>query len=230
MDVIEVPDFKVVFVGAICVGKSSLVQRFVKGEFQENLQQTTGAAFSRATVEVAERGPVKLQLWDTAGQEKYRALVRIYYRGSAGAIVTFDQSEPSSFEYARSWVINLRQEDPTMSIVLAANKCDLNDPRALMKTVNKYAKHENLKVMLTSAKTGEGVAALFEEVADQVSRRHNRLLREDESAGIGEATTRGSRNQRDSVFGRDLTAEAPATPGLAGSNKTAPKTSGGCGC
>lgn len=228
MDCVEVPDFKVVFVGAVNVGKSSLVVRFVKNEFQEKLQPTTGAAFSRATVELPEQGPVKLQLWDTAGQEKYRALVRIYYRGSAGAIVTFDQSDPSSFEYARSWVINLRQEDPTMAIVLAANKCDLNDPRALMKEVNSYAKQENLKVFETSAKTGHGVAALFEEVADQVARRHNRLLREEES-NSSQAPTRGSQNQRDSVFGRDLTASPPPAAAAA-ANKTAQKNSGGCGC
>jgi len=220
MDMIEVPDFKVVFVGAVNVGKSSLVVRFVKNEFQEKLQPTTGAAFSRATVQLPEQGPVKLQLWDTAGQEKYRALVRIYYRGSAGAIVTFDLSDPSSFEYARSWVINLREEDPTMSIVLAANKCDLNDPRAMMKDVNDYAKRENLKVFQTSAKSGNGVAALFEEVADQVARRHNRLLNEEESES-------SQAPSRDSVFGRDLTASPPPAPAA---NVTTQKSSGGCSC
>ena len=98
-----------------------------------------------------------MQLWDTAGQEKYRALVRIYYRGSAGAIVTFSQDDKvcgdirqsaglascsssergrlwqDTFEYAKSWVNALREEDSTMVIVLAANKSDLHDPRAFMK-------------------------------------------------------------------------------------------------
>merc|ERR1712022_101440 len=88
MDPIKAPEFKVVFVGAINVGKSSLVARFVKNEFTEYLAPTTGAAFSRAAVELPT-GSVRLQLWDTAGQEKYKALVRIYYRGAAAAIVTF---------------------------------------------------------------------------------------------------------------------------------------------
>eukprot|EP00656_Telonema_subtile_P032242 TRINITY_DN3534_c0_g1_i2.p1 TRINITY_DN3534_c0_g1~~TRINITY_DN3534_c0_g1_i2.p1 ORF type:complete len:266 (+),score=38.39 TRINITY_DN3534_c0_g1_i2:167-964(+) len=216
MDMIEPPDFKVVFVGAVNVGKSSLVVRFVKNEFSEILAPTTGAAFSRATVDLPEQGPIKLQLWDTAGQEKYRALVRIYYRGSAGAIVTFDQSDKGSFEYARSWVVNLRQEDPTMVIVLAANKSDLGDPRAFMKEVRQYCKQEDLLVFETSAKTGDGVQELFCEVASQVAKRYNRTLRE-ESQGSSTAPS------RDSVFGRDLQPPPPT-------NSTLPKSNGGCNC
>lgn len=174
IDQIKPPEFKVVFVGAINVGKSSLVARFVKNEYQEYLAPTTGAAFSRATVNLPQ-GAVKLQLWDTAGQEKYKALVRIYYRGAAAAIVTFDVSNKESFEYAKTWVQDLRMEDSSMVVVLAANKSDLEDPRAFMKEAHEYATQQSLPIFETSAKTGNNVKELFDDLADKVVRRDNQL-------------------------------------------------------
>merc|ERR1711988_1727285 len=174
IDQIRPPEFKVVFVGAINVGKSSLVARFVKNEFTEYLAPTTGAAFSRAAVELPE-GSVRLQLWDTAGQEKYKALVRIYYRGAAAAIVTFDVSNKESFVYAKTWVADLQLEDPTMVIVLAANKSDLGDPRAFMREAREYAAQNKLPIFETSAKTGDSVKDLFDDLALKVVRRDNQL-------------------------------------------------------
>jgi len=90
-------------------------------------------------------------------QEKYKALVRIYYRGAAAAIVTFDVSNKESFTYAQTWVQDLQMEDPTMVIVLAANKSDLGDPRAFMKEAKEYAASMKLPLFTCSAKTGENV-------------------------------------------------------------------------
>jgi len=127
-----------------------------------------------------------------------------------------------TFEYAKSWVNALREEDSTMVIVLAANKSDLQDPRAFMKEANKYAQDENLPIFETSAKTGAGVQELFAEVASQVAKRHNRSLREDESQGGSSNTTGGN---RDSIFGRDLT-HSPA-PAAQPHSKSG---GGGCNC
>lgn len=89
--------FKVVMVGDPKVGKTSLVKRYVVNEFKEVQKSTIGGTFLSKNIEI-DGVSVKLQIWDTAGQDKYRVLQSIYYRGAVGAFVVFDVNEPTSWE------------------------------------------------------------------------------------------------------------------------------------
>ena len=108
-------------------GKSSLVLRFVKGQFFDYQESTIGAAFLTQTVAVND-ATVKFEIWDTAGQERYHSLAPMYYRGAAAAIVVYDIQSQSSFARAKSWVRELqRQPNAALVMALAGNKADLEE-------------------------------------------------------------------------------------------------------
>ena len=112
--------FKLVLLGDSAVGKSSLVLRFVRGQFFEYQESTIGAAFLTQTVALNDT-TVKFEIWDTAGQERYHSLAPMYYRGAAAAIVVYDITNRDTFQRAKQWVKELqRQGNP--NIVRAARR------------------------------------------------------------------------------------------------------------
>ncbi|TKS67879.1 Ras-related protein [Collichthys lucidus] len=125
----KICQFKLVLLGDMAVGKSSLVLRFVKGQFDEFQETTIGAAFLAQSV-CLDDTTVKFEIWDTAGQERYHSLAPMYYRGAQAAIVVFDITKPETFERAKAWVKELqRQASPNIVIALAGNKADLAERR-----------------------------------------------------------------------------------------------------
>ncbi|XP_022715431.1 ras-related protein RABF2a-like isoform X2 [Durio zibethinus] len=120
---------KLVLLGDVGAGKSSLVLRFVKGQFVEFQESTIGAAFFSQTLAVND-ATVKFEIWDTAGQERYHSLAPMYYRGAAAAIIVYDITNQASFERAKKWVQELQaQGNPNMVMALAGNKADVLDAR-----------------------------------------------------------------------------------------------------
>ncbi|NWT10128.1 RAB5B protein, partial [Vireo altiloquus] len=131
----KICQFKLVLLGESAVGKSSLVLRFVKGQFHEYQESTIGAAFLTQSV-CLDDTTVKFEIWDTAGQERYHSLAPMYYRGAQAAIVVYDitnqarGAQGETFARARSWVKELqRQASPSIVIALAGNKADLASKR-----------------------------------------------------------------------------------------------------
>ncbi|CAF0976172.1 unnamed protein product [Adineta steineri] len=158
--------FKMVLLGESAVGKSSLVLRFVKGQFHEYQESTIGAAFLTQTVSVDDT-TVKLELWDTAGQERYHSLAPMYYRGAQAAIVVYDITNADTFSRAKVWVKELqRQAAPNIVIALAGNKADLSAKRQVEVTeAQTYAEENGLIFMETSAKTAMNVNDIFMAIA-----------------------------------------------------------------
>lgn len=158
--------FKLVLLGDAAVGKSSLVLRFVKGQFLEFQESTIGAAFLTQTVSLNDT-TVKFEIWDTAGQERYRSLAPMYYRGAQAAIVVYDLTSYDSFEKAKLWIKELqRQGNPNILIALAANKLDLQANRKVsQKEGQDYAEENGVIFMEVSAKTATNVNELFVAIA-----------------------------------------------------------------
>jgi len=161
--------FKLVLLGESAVGKSSLVLRFVKGQFLEYQESTIGAAFLTQTVSLNDT-VVKFEIWDTAGQERYHSLAPMYYRGAQAAIVVYDITSNDSFERAKSWIKELqRQGNPNIVIALAGNKADLEGNRRIQQTeAQTYADDNALLFMETSAKTAVNVNELFVAIAKKL--------------------------------------------------------------
>lgn len=159
-------NFKLVLLGDAAVGKSSSVERFVKNEFFEFQQPTIGAAFLTQTVQLDDC-TVKFEIWDTAGQERYRSLTPLYYRGAAAALVVYDITSSDSFLGAKTWVEELqRQGSADIVIGLAGNKSDMEAKREVPRAdAEAYAQENNCIFYEMSAKTGDNVQAMFQQIA-----------------------------------------------------------------
>lgn len=179
--------FKLVLLGESAVGKSSLVLRFVKGQFHEFQESTIGAAFLTQTV-CLDDTTVKFEIWDTAGQERYHSLAPMYYRGAQAAIVVYDITNTDTFARAKTWVRELqRQARPDIVIALAGNKSDLGTRRTVeYEEANAYAEENGLLFMETSAKNANNVNEIFLAIA-------RKLPRDADGAGAGGAGTEGGR-------------------------------------
>lgn len=160
---------KLVVLGDTGVGKSSLVLRFVNNIFKPYSESTIGAAFMSKVINV-DGAPVKYQIWDTAGQEKYHSLAPMYYRGAAAAIVVYSITDAASFGTLKSWVNELHQHGPEdIVIAVAGNKCDMEDKRAIAsKDAEAYAKSINALFMETSAKADVNVQELFQNISKRL--------------------------------------------------------------
>ncbi|KAL1873565.1 hypothetical protein Daus18300_003931 [Diaporthe australafricana] len=129
---------KIILLGPSGTGKSCLLHRFVKNEWRVLSSQTIGVEFATKIIKVgtgARRKRIKLQLWDTAGTERFRSVSRSYYRGAAGAILVYDITSHSSFHSLQPFLNDARAlASPNLTLVLAGNKLDLADSNALVDT------------------------------------------------------------------------------------------------
>jgi small GTP-binding protein len=158
--------FKSIVVGDGGVGKTALTLRFSKDFFTEDYKMTIGVDFHVKTITIdTNEGPIKakLQLWDTGGQERFSSIRPMYYRGSLGAVLVFDLTNPSSFDHLPQWIEEVRANiQAEIPLLLVGNKSDLLDQRAVtLKEINNFTRDFNLYYMETSAKTGEGVGDCF---------------------------------------------------------------------
>ena len=161
---------RVVLIGDPSVGKTSILSRLVDHRFNQNEQSTVGANFQLYVREMADLR-LEMQIWDTAGQEKFRALGPIYYRNSVAAVAVFSLDNSESFEHLKWWLEQFTNAAGTnVVIAIAANKADIEDAQQdTLQKAEQYAKEKEYLFMKTSAKTGQGVNELFGELADKIA-------------------------------------------------------------
>jgi small GTP-binding protein len=155
--------FKVVLIGDMKVGKTNIVSRYIKNEFNKYSMSTIGVEFGSKEL-VIEGHNVKVQIWDTAGQEKYKSITNAYYKGAKGAFVVYDITNKNSFDNADNWLNNLRASaDKKCSIILIGNKSDLENKREVsIEQGEEKAKNSEIAFMETSALSGDNIDKAFE--------------------------------------------------------------------
>mmetsp|Transcript_5908 Transcript_5908/g.5295 ORF Transcript_5908/g.5295 Transcript_5908/m.5295 type:complete len:185 (+) Transcript_5908:117-671(+) len=160
-------EVKVVLLGDTGVGKSSLVLRFVTNNFKPYSESTIGASFMSKMIMVSGK-PIKFQIWDTAGQEKYHSLAPMYYRGAAAAIVVYDITRQNTFKTLKNWIDELRTQGPKdIAIAIAGNKADLEDQREVSKAAAiSYSEEIGAMYLETSAKDDLNVQDIFVQLSN----------------------------------------------------------------
>lgn len=145
---------KVILIGETNVGKTNILARYCKDEFKSNTPATVGIEFAYKIVKKEDK-TIKLQIWDTAGQEKFRAITNSFYMNSSAALVIFDLSKYSSFEKVNHWISELKQYAGTdVDIVVVGNKSDLKENRAIRfdeakKSCDTFSNFHDNKVLIT---------------------------------------------------------------------------------
>jgi small GTP-binding protein len=163
---------KVVLVGAAHAGKTSIVDRFIFGDFTLHTVSTTQPAFSQKVMN--HKGSViSLEIWDTAGQERYHSLSPLFYRDAQAGVVVFDITDRETFLKASNWISELKRErGDEVVIIVVGNKIDLEERRVVDKEdARQLAATVSAPYFETSAKTNENIDAVFQMVCETVGPR-----------------------------------------------------------
>ena len=179
--------FKIILIGNSGVGKSSILQRYIQKVFDENYSCTIGVDFFMKSLNIGEKS-IKLQLWDTAGTEKFRSITTGYYRGANAAFVVFDLTSKKSFNALNEWIQNYYKysnPDSEKNVVLIGNKSDLIEEREITEEeINNFVKDNNIKYFETSAKDGKNVDECFyyisEKLMKQYENKDNELVKRED--------------------------------------------------
>ena len=159
--------FKLIFIGDSSVGKSCLTSKAVKNNFEEYYQATVGFEFLTFNMKVNDK-VIKLQIWDTCGQEIYKSLISNFYRNSSLAVLVYAIDNKESFNHTENWLNDLKsQANPDVRIFLVGNKADLEEERKVSKEEGeKYKEDQHLDLFMeTSAKTGHNARNVLIEAA-----------------------------------------------------------------
>lgn len=164
--------FKIILIGSPGAGKSSILHRFVQGNFEEKYNCTLSVDFYMKTLEFSDFF-VKLQIWDTAGMEKYKSLTTSYYRGSHAAFIIFDLTKRDSFDAVPRWLEsynkNCNNGEQNRIVILVGNKRDLNNEREVSaEEAKSFADSYNMAYFETSAKDGMNVNEIFNFISEKL--------------------------------------------------------------
>ena len=166
--------FKLIIIGDSFVGKSSIAVKATKGTFDKLYTPTVGFEFLTFYVKLNDK-KIKLQIWDTCGQEVYRSLIGSFYRNSSLAIIVYSIDNENSFNSIEIWLNELKTKgNPDINIFLIGNKADLEDKRVITKDMaNDLCDSHNINFFLeTSAKTGFNTKNIFIEAAKLLYEQH----------------------------------------------------------
>lgn len=180
--------FKIVLIGDSGVGKSNLLTRFTKNEFNLESKTTIGVEFATKTI-MSENKVMKAQIWDTAGQERYRAITSAYYRGAVGALVVYDITKYPSFTNVEKWLKELRENaEPHIMVMLVGNKSDLKQLRAVgQDEAIEFAEKNGVAFIETSALDSTNVETAFHRIITEIYQHTKKR------SAMGEGSSNGRR-------------------------------------
>ncbi|XP_006159328.1 ras-related protein Rab-7b [Tupaia chinensis] len=172
-------DLKLIIVGALGVGKTSLLHQYVHKTFYEEYQTTLGASILSKII-MLDDTTLKLQIWDTGGQERFRSVVSTFYKGSDGCILAFDVTDLESFEALDIWrgdvlakIVPVEQSYP---MVVLGNKIDLADRKVPQELAQDWCKEKDIPYFEVSAKNDINVVQAFEMLAGRALSRYRSIL------------------------------------------------------
>ena len=158
--------YKILILGDSTVGKTCFLTRYADNTFQENQMATLGVDYKLKNIKMEDGNTVKLQIWDTAGQDRFHSLTRNYFKGAHGIILLYDITTQSSFDNVSKWIKQIKEDaSEKVVIILVGNKIDLEHKRAIpTEEGEKIAEEFGLIFFFCSAKTGKNINEAFNEL------------------------------------------------------------------
>ena len=224
---ISVTRHKIIFVGDAGVGKTSIINRIVDNPFTDSYEMSIGVDFMSKNLRYHGQN-IKLQIWDSAGQEKYKGLIPSYVRNSSIVFVVYDVSSKSSFNNVSSWISFIKSIENT-TIILCGNKIDLTTREVQKNEGEQFAEKEGIPFFEVSAKSNENVKLMFYSAvsdlptfADGASNKDNLIKELQEENGV--------ENIQEGNNAQASTPQEGNTMNVNGQTQTVQKKKKGCGC
>ena len=162
--------YKILLLGDSMVGKTCFLLKYTDKSFQEIHMSTIGLDYRLKTLTLKNRKTVKLQIWDTAGQDRFRSITKNYYKKANGIILIYDVTNKKSYKNISVWINQIKEEaDPNVVIYLAGNKIDMEEERKIKtEEGEKLAEEYNFPFKETSAKEDININETFEDIAERI--------------------------------------------------------------
>ena len=180
--------FKIVLIGDSSVGKTNIMNKYLKNTFKQDSKATVGVEFG-SKLFIIDNHQIKAQIWDTAGQERYKSITTAYYKGSKGAFIVYDITRRETFESVDKWLIDLTSScDKNLTVILIGNKSDLENQRQISKEQGKEkAKLFGLAFLETSALSGDNLEESFNMLITEVYKKCKNEFEKNDYLNLGDA-------------------------------------------
>ena len=174
--------YKILLLGDSSVGKTCFLMRYTDNTFQEIHMSTIGLDYKLKNVQLDDGKMVKIQIWDTAGQDRFRSITKNYYKGAHGIILIYDITNQKTFENVKNWINQIKEEvSNKVTIILVGNKIDDEDHRVVStEQGEKMAKDFGLMFFECSAKSGVNIDSTFNELVKKTLENYSKVKMEGE--------------------------------------------------
>ena len=169
--------YKILLLGDSSVGKTCFITRYVNNTFEELHLGTIGLDYKFKNVMLDDGQEVKVQIWDTAGQDRFHSVTKNYYKGAQGIILIYDVTKQDTFDNVEHWIEQIKEEvSEKVCIILVGNKIDLDDERIITyEDGNKIAQKYKLDFYECSAKTGANIENTFKELIKKIVQNYSKI-------------------------------------------------------
>ena len=175
--------FKILLIGDLGVGKSCVILRYIEDDFPLNIMSSIGVDFKSKQIEIDDH-LIKMQIWDTAGHEKFRTITTSYYKSAQAIIIVYDITDQATFEHVKNWMVEIDKfAKQGVLKVIVGNKKDLEDKRQVPEELGKnFAEKNGVKFMEVSAKKNINIEELFLDINKCLLEKHLKIINESKSS------------------------------------------------
>ena len=175
----KIEDIKVITLGNSAVGKTSFLMKYIDNSFTLTYTTTLGIDFKQKKIKLKDGRDVRLRIFDTAGQERYKSVSASFIKKADGVILIYDIGEKDSFEAVENWIKSIREiGKDNLPIILVGNKCDLSDDKRMisLKEGQDKADEFNIPFYETSCKEGINIKEVFEKLVDDIMEKGSKNI------------------------------------------------------
>ena len=189
--------FKILLIGDLGVGKSCVILRYVEGDFPGNIMSSIGVDFKTKQIELDDHS-IKMQIWDTAGHEKFRTITTSYYKSAQAIIILYDITQKSSFDHIRNWITEIDKFGKQGVLkVIVGNKLDLENNRKISKEdAENLALKYGVKLWEVSAKDNTNIEEMFVDTIKTLLEKNSKIISESSSMGNNIKLSKNIKNKK----------------------------------